>query len=93
MATRVKNGVTIWVNDRKDEIDAEGARRVANETKTIPAFSSEVIAESNRASKRAAAKEYLSRTDWYAVRKAETGKAIPSDVLTKREQARIDASK
>lgn len=38
------------------------------------------------------AKQYLKDTDWYVTRYAETGTAIPSDVLTKRTQARIDAS-
>ena len=37
-------------------------------------------------------KRYLKDTDWYVARKSETGKDIPSDVLTKRAQARIDAS-
>ena len=31
---------------------------------------------------------YLKETDWYVTRKAETGKAIPDDVLAKREAAR-----
>ena len=31
---------------------------------------------------------YLSKTDWYVTRKAETGKAIPEDVLVKRQAAR-----
>jgi hypothetical protein len=31
---------------------------------------------------------YLSSTDWYAVRKAETGKAMPEDVTLARQQAR-----
>ena len=31
---------------------------------------------------------YLTETDWYVSRKAETGKAIPEDVLAKREAAR-----
>jgi len=31
---------------------------------------------------------YLTETDWYVTRKAETGKAIPEDVLAKREAAR-----
>ena len=38
------------------------------------------------------AKRYLAETDWYVSREAETGKAIPADVLTKRAQARLDAS-
>jgi len=40
----------------------------------------------------AAGLKYLSGTDWYVSRKAETGTAIPSEILTKRAQARIDAS-
>lgn len=31
---------------------------------------------------------YLSKTDWYVTRKSETGKAIPEDVLVKRQAAR-----
>ena len=34
------------------------------------------------------ARKYLAETDWYVARKAETGKAIPDEVLTKRQQAR-----
>ena len=34
------------------------------------------------------ARKYLADTDWYVTRKAETGKAIPDDILTKREEAR-----
>tara|TARA_B100001996_G_scaffold362527_1_gene330113 strand:+ start:3154 stop:3516 length:363 start_codon:yes stop_codon:yes gene_type:complete len=32
--------------------------------------------------------KYLQSTDWYVVRKADTGKDIPSDVETKRAAAR-----
>lgn len=31
---------------------------------------------------------YLAETDWYVVRKSETGKAIPEEILTKRQAAR-----
>ena len=34
------------------------------------------------------AKDYLASTDWYVTRQAETGKAIPEDILTKRQEAR-----
>ena len=34
------------------------------------------------------ARQYLAETDWYVTRKAETGKAIPDDVATKRQEAR-----
>jgi len=41
------------------------------------------------------ARKYLADTDWYVVRKADTGKAIPSDISTKRAEARttIDDNK
>ena len=41
------------------------------------------------------AEKYLQDTDWYVVRKADTGKAIPSDITTKRAEARttIDNNK
>ena len=38
------------------------------------------------------AKQYLANTDWYVSRYTETGTEIPEEVLTKRAQARIDAS-
>ena len=31
---------------------------------------------------------YLTSTDWYIVRKQETGAEIPDDILTKRQKAR-----
>lgn len=34
------------------------------------------------------ARKYLAETDWYVTRKAETGKAIPDDIATKRQEAR-----
>ena len=38
------------------------------------------------------AKQYLKDTDWYVSRKAEAGTEIPADILTLRQQARLDAS-
>ena len=37
---------------------------------------------------KAEASFYLNTTDWYVLRKLETGKDIPEDVLIKRQQAR-----
>ena len=48
----------------------------------------EEIANNLVASENYAARKYLADTDWYVTRKAETGKAIPDDILTKREEAR-----
>ena len=33
-------------------------------------------------------REYLASTDWYSIRKVETGVEVPDDVLTKRAEAR-----
>ena len=38
----------------------------------------------------AAALAYLADTDWYVIRKAETGKEIPGNILSAREAARAD---
>lgn len=32
---------------------------------------------------------YLASTDWYAIRKNETGKKIPADIIAKRKEARL----
>ena len=45
-------------------------------------------AEELQAQKNAEARAYLASTDWYVVRKAETGVEIPADVLEKRQAAR-----
>lgn len=34
------------------------------------------------------AREYLRQTDWFVVRKLETGKDIPVDIAVRRAQAR-----
>ncbi len=52
----------------------------------------EQVAETQAIYLKRAAKQYLKDTDWYAIRKAETGKDIPTDIKTKRAQARLDAS-
>lgn len=41
----------------------------------------------NKAKKEAL--QYLADTDWYVVRFAETGVAIPADIATKREECRV----
>lgn len=54
-------------------------------------FESPELLISTTHQKRISARIYLKNTDWYVTRKTETGKAIPSDIATKRAQARIDA--
>jgi len=55
-------------------------------------LSEEQITETERAVLRRNAKAYLKETDWYVSRYSETGTEIPEEILTKRAQARIDAS-
>jgi hypothetical protein len=43
------------------------------------------------AATKANAKAYLAATDWYVVRKAETGTEIPQEISDLRAQARLDA--
>lgn len=67
------------------------------EDSNVPASEKVIITEEQIAAgepirKKISAIQYLKDTDWYAARKAETGKAIPDDILTKRAQARIEAS-
>ena len=68
---------------------------VAVKGELIPIDADEVArldAEFNIENAKEVAKQYLRDTDWYVSRKAEAGTAIPSDIATKRAQARIDAS-
>lgn len=51
-------------------------------------FSAEEIAGFELNERKIAARQYLADTDWYAARLTETGKAIPEDVLAKRQAAR-----
>jgi len=44
--------------------------------------------EGDRQAEIAALSTYLTSTDWYATRLAETGKAIPDEILTARQAAR-----
>ena len=71
----------------------DGDEVLADQTidKTPPTITAEMVENDLKRVKADEAKRYLAETDWYASRKAETGKAIPSDVLAKRAQARIDA--
>ena len=51
--------------------------------------SDEQIAEQELVEAQATARDYLNSTDWYVTRLAETGKAIPEEVLTGRAEARL----
>lgn len=55
-------------------------------------LTAEQIAFGEAITKKLNAIKYLKDTDWYAIRKADSGKDIPTDIKTKRAQARLDAS-
>ncbi len=44
--------------------------------------------EANSLAEIASLTAYLTSTDWYATRMAETGKAIPEEVIAERQAAR-----
>lgn len=46
------------------------------------------IDEETEAAERLNAMNYLAETDWYVMRKVETGKEIPNDISSAREKAR-----
>jgi Mn-dependent DtxR family transcriptional regulator len=70
-----------------DELNAIGAEAAASRTNVIE-LTEEQVAESILNQQKHEAREYLKSTDWYAARLAETGTAIPADVLAKRQTAR-----
>lgn len=86
------NGVVSMVNS--NFIDAYEGTEVRPEVdlSTIYVPTEEDIARDTLMMQSLEAKKYLVETDWYVSRKAETGVEIPSDILTKRAQARINAS-
>jgi hypothetical protein len=86
------NGVVSMVNP--NYIDAfEGTEiRPEVDLSTIYVPTEEDMARDTLVMNSLNGKKYLAETDWYVSRKVETGVEIPSEVLTKRAQARIDAS-
>tara|TARA_B100000575_G_C22698991_1_gene422890 strand:- start:49 stop:339 length:291 start_codon:yes stop_codon:yes gene_type:complete len=87
------DGTVVYINPKYEKI-LDGREKQPEEELigTPPDITEEDIKYQEVLVKAAQAKRYLNETDWYAHRKAETGKAIPDDVLEKRAQARIDAS-
>jgi len=54
----------------------------------IPVLSPNIDSSSLEKEEIAALSTYLTSTDWYATRLAETGKAIPDEIMTERQSAR-----
>jgi hypothetical protein len=52
-------------------------------------FTAGELLSNAKTSKISQCKSYLTSTDWYAIRKADNGTAIPTEIETNRESARI----
>lgn len=90
MIIKEVNGIIHYINPKFEKIfDGE---EVAESIDPIITPTEEEIQQYESYQKTLSAKKYLSETDWYVTRQAETGTPIPEEVLTKRAQARIDAS-
>jgi len=90
MIIKEVNGITHYINPKFEKVfDGEEVRE---STDPIITPTEEEIQQYESYQKTQTAKKYLSETDWYITRNTETGAAIPEEVLTKRAQARIDAS-
>lgn len=89
-----ENGITHYVNP-KFEKEFNSTEVVETSSPVNPLFTpptEEEIQQYELNQKRLNAKKYLAETDWYITRQAETGTPIPEEILSKRAQARIDAS-
>ncbi len=82
-----EDGTVEYRAENIDELNALGAEADARRTNVIE-LTDEQVAESILNQQKHEAREYLKSTDWYAARLAETGTAIPADVLEKRQTAR-----
>lgn len=77
---QVKN---IAIDNGHNFISADGSY---TERKSLVSDEDKLIYD--QISKNNESRKYLRETDWYVVRQLETGKAIPSDISTKRQEAR-----
>jgi|8_EtaG_2_1085327.scaffolds.fasta_scaffold40966_2 hypothetical protein len=94
-----EDGTTVLINPNfVDIVDGKveppepaGKSNGLTEGVTAPKPTATEYAKQEKRVKAHAAQRYLSETDWYVYRKAETGKEIPSDILDARAKARTDA--
>jgi hypothetical protein len=76
------------LNDKDVQMTEEQKQEVADYLKTVEI--DEVLTAKAHVAGRAL--QYLTSTDWYAIRLAETGIPIPEDVVLARAEAREKAS-
>jgi len=85
------DAVAITAEEHRELIEGQsnGKRIVANaEGFPVLADPPEPTPEEIQSAKNAQGRAYLASTDWYVVRLAETGAAIPEDVIAARQAAR-----
>ena len=88
-----KDGNTVYTVPNYKELEAEALKISEEVTKNNPLGITTAIMELDIANREKELSNeqhltYLQETDWYVVRKADTGVAIPTDVANKRQAAR-----
>jgi uncharacterized protein (DUF427 family) len=85
------DGTVEYIAENIEELKALAAEAESKRVKVE--LTEEQVAETILNQQKHEAREYLNTTDWYVHRMSETGKAIPDDVLEKRQTARETLSK
>ena len=88
-----KDGNTVYTVPNYKELEAEALKIQDDLIKNNPLGITTAIMELDIANREKELSNeqhltYLQETDWYVVRKADTGVAIPTDVANKRQAAR-----
>jgi len=83
------NGTMLVPNDTTNTDCADVLAWIEEGNTPDAQFTDAEIATNAQAVINATNQAYLASTDWYASRKAETGEAIPDDVLALRAAARL----
>ena len=76
----VDNNQEFLIQDDWIELTIEEVTTYLNPPKTQEQLQQEINTE---------AQNYLAKTDWYIIREAETGVAVPDEVSLSREKARL----
>ena len=76
----VDNNQEFLIQNDWIELTIEEVEAYLNPPKTQEQLQQEINTE---------AKNYLAETDWYVIREAETGVAVPDEVSLSREKARL----
>lgn len=73
----------VIIRDSLVEITEEEFEQIVYEINNPPLTDDQLLAQ-----QKAEAKQYLNNTDWYIIRKIETGVLVPNDVSTKRDECK-----